>query len=353
MNVFLPFIGATACFIFIMVIIMIHLFHQFRCSQQAINIELSNANFKTQKTKLQKIITFLCIISCIICSCSDLWKIIWCFITNKPTYYYEIFSAVSDSWFYISSILLYIRLIYFQLHVPFKSSAYIYSTTSLCMASIPIFILVPCMILYIYGLITYIDDTGKEDDFIAPLIIIIMTMDSLLNIITLYLLTKQLKQLILDTPYDKLNNTKESSVQNSMGDKSQNTNTDATTSLTFAGTQFQYIYIALIARYTTLTVVAIIGNQLYYIVMCLWIFVWKYNNIMGLTVFVARGMSNVITVIVQYLLWYRYTKNVYHICCGLFDGMCFRCCTRRIKRKYKKIMRTKRHSATSVLKLIK
>merc|ERR1711902_67332 len=92
------------------------------------------------------------------------------------------------------------------------------------------------------------------------------------------------------------------------------------------GTRFQP-FIALIARYTTLTVIAIIGNIMYYLTMGLWIFAWQYSNIMGLIVFGVRSVSNLITVTVQYLLWYKYTKNVYHVLCHMFNGVCLKYCS--------------------------
>eukprot|EP00483_Globobulimina_turgida_P011814 UN11836 len=192
------FICITTFFLCLMFICMTSMFFKIYCQSKTKD---SNSKFKTWNAKLQRIVSFLCMLSCIICSSSDLFKMIWCYINDKPTYTLEITNIISDIFLYISSILLYIRLIYFQLHVPFADSMYSYSAKSLCAASIPIFISLTCMTLYEYGMIKYIGDLEKQDDFIQPYLITIMTMDSLLNLITLYLFTKQLRPLILDTPY--------------------------------------------------------------------------------------------------------------------------------------------------------
>eukprot|EP01084_Bolivina_argentea_P255541 429837_1 len=319
--VHIAFICFTALCLILMFIFIISFFYKIYCKSKTMDL---NGKYKTSSARLQRLISLLCMLSCIICSSCDLFKMIWCYINNEPTTKLELVNAISDIFLYISSMLLYIRLIYFQLHVPFSQSAYAYSSKSLCFTSIPILISLISMGLYVYGMIIYVNNVEKEDDYIAPYLITIMVMDSLLNIIILYLFTKQLKQLILDTPFQEV-------VQRNVS------NSDTLSQIwqeTFTGTHVNGT-VALIARYSTLTVTAVISNQIYFITMGLWSFVWRESNMVGYITFTARGVSNCMCVMVQYLLFYRYTKRLYHLLCGTFDGVCFRCCLNTIKRKYK------------------
>ena len=243
----------TALCTLAMITLLSHLLHRFYCSK----IQLIAA-------RPQRIISVLCILLCIACSCTDLFKIAaW----RGQTADVPFGNAITDLLYYTSCIFLYIRLIYFQLHLPFKNSAYAYSKSSICMASTPVFIIIPSMLLYIYGMFKYKYSTEDQDLFIAPYFVIFFISDTLLNLSTLYLITSKLKQMILDTPYEGLQEINEAPDSIS---KMNNARISTIWHKTADNSHFD-VYIALIARYYTLTLIAMSVNQIYFIAMAMWI----------------------------------------------------------------------------------
>eukprot|EP01084_Bolivina_argentea_P177462 306872_1 len=335
----LPFIIVVGICISIMVILTLDLCYQLYCSPLIKSNRLQNTNKYQYLPLLQGITAFTCIIAAIGCSIIDLYKFILCSIYNKNIFWKSIFNPISDGLLFISCVLLYIRLIYFRLHLPFSNSCYAYSKSSLFIVSIPIFICISCQVMYIIRLSQYLSPTkvNKQDSNIQPWLIAIMILDLFMNVITLFLFVQKLIRLILDTPYDDfIEHRKGSLMSNDSKQSIISINTVQIVNkkkVSFSNTRIEN-KVAIITRYCTVCIVGIVANQSYWIMLALWTFVFKDSSLMGYITFTVRAINNMIAVCVQYLLFYKYSKKLYNILCINCDRICFKYWMKKLRIDY-------------------
>ena len=303
-----------------MLVILLHLSYVFYLSPTAKvqNRKMKlHENLRHRTQSLQRLTCFCAIITALLCSAVDLVKLVSCYRTNGRIIDTNVYNAMADFLLFASSLLLYVRLIYFRLHVPFQQSMYAYSTCSLLVASIPMVVSAPCMLLYLYGFAKYAFADGvATDEWVKPYALVIMLMDLALNVITYNLFAKQLKRLIMDGQYQDFVKANAQEVR-----------------VSFGGTHVENT-VNVIGRYFVLSLAGTLFNQIYYVLMALWIFVWQQSDVLGAFVCAARGLNNVVAAAVQYLLFYHHTKKVYHMLCGVCDAKCVKCCMRRITKQY-------------------
>lgn len=289
--------------------------------------------------------SIICIISSILSSACDAVNVIQ--IKAGHTRELTIYYAISGTLFYISSMSLYIRMIYFGLNITYSDTIYAYSIKQQLCVSIPIFVSLPCEIWYIYQILSCLSCDSSQDHIIHPLIIVIMIMDLILNITTLCLFIRPLQRLIIDKPVEEylINNSdpKKSihSISKSQSSKRSRSNLRQVSirysKITFRDNNHVQGLINVISRYTILAIFAVIFNELFFIAFTIFVFgTFEKDHLENTVRRVAlslRAVDNLVNVLVQYLLFHRYTKHVYITLCGKCHRMCVECCRNRLKRR--------------------
>ena len=144
MNPYFLVIPILICIALFMLLLFLNLTYKF-CKYR-----------KTEKTKIHwilvitTIICFICGIFSVTFNTFHLWD---CYhhvprFNFKTCYIKSINSRVSDTFFYFGSLSLYLHLIYGRLKISLSGTYYSYSNRTLFCVSLPIYISIPCIIIY-------------------------------------------------------------------------------------------------------------------------------------------------------------------------------------------------------------
>eukprot|EP01084_Bolivina_argentea_P000957 1753_1 len=351
MNPYFAVIPALLLILLSMVLLFINLSYKF----------IKHRKNEKNKIHLILVITTIC---CFICGtfsvtfhCIHLWL---CYHRHPPQsfkscYIHSIHSKIADTFFYIVHLSLYIHLIYGRLKIALSGTCYGYSNKQLFIVSIPIYITVPCIIIYQLDSVF----TSKHLELIQKIALIVtIIIDSYLNMSTCYLFVKALKNVIMaqsfsfedymkpnylenDNDHDDAIKLQYSSGNLLLDEQEEDIDIDCVVSrnlrkITFTDTPIEQT-IHVITRVTTLSCISILSNEMYFITVLIWLFFMdkeNYTDIWISTVSIGRALDIFVNVLLLYLFVYRYNYKMYHCLCDKCDTCCYQCTKNSTKRQF-------------------
>eukprot|EP01083_Nonionella_stella_P011020 31327_1 len=305
------------------------------------------------------LLSFICSILCLVFIEIHLWT---CYQNNpkqpfKSCYIESIHSKFTDTLLYLLHLIIYIHL-FSRLKASLSGSYYSYSNKRLCCFLIPLYITIPCIILYQFDNAFIHYDLQLIQDITLTTVMVI---DIYISIVLTYLFIHTLQTVIMDQSFsfedfarpnfvenDDLGNISDPKRKSTQllfdeDEDEEDIDTDGVVARQLRKRTFSESPVEstlhLMTRMTLLSGIIIISNAMYYITMFVWLFVMDkddYTDVWIISILIGRGIDVFVNALLLYLFVYRYNHRMYQCLCSKCDHCCYECTRNHTRRQFKK-----------------